>query len=91
VPILPFAPAAQNPAVLIAFDDHQIDDDISRRAAQNHRPSQRCLRRAEECRRRARLAMDAQSIEHHLKMEQRWLFLAQSRQFAERIHRFIRA
>jgi hypothetical protein len=48
-----------------------------------------CLRRAEECSRRARTAVNASAIEHYLKMEQRWLFLAQSRQFAERIARFI--
>jgi hypothetical protein len=54
-------------------------------------PVSECLRRAEECRRRAKTAMGAASIEHHLKMEQRWLFLASSRQFAERIGRFIAA
>lgn len=53
-------------------------------------PANECLRRAEECRRRARIAMDAASIEQFLKMEQRWLRLAQSQQFAERVARFIR-
>ena len=48
-----------------------------------------CLRRAEECGRRARTAVDASSIKHHLTMEQRWLFLARSRRFAERIARLI--
>src|SRR5262249_8284089 len=48
-----------------------------------------CLRRAEEAGRRARTAIDARSIEHYLKMEQRWLFLARSRQFQERVERFL--
>jgi hypothetical protein len=48
-----------------------------------------CLRRAEECGRHARTSYDAASIAHYLKMEQRWLFLASSRQFAERMYRFI--
>jgi len=51
-------------------------------------PISECLRRAEECRRHARTALDAHSIEHFLKMEERWLFLAGSRQFAERLARF---
>ena len=46
-------------------------------------PVTECLRRAEDCRRRSRIAMEATSIEHFLKMEQRWLFVAGSRQFAE--------
>ena len=54
-------------------------------------PVSECLRRAEESRRRAKIAMDGASIEHFLKMEQRWLLFAQSRQFAERLERFIRA
>lgn len=54
-------------------------------------PVSECLRRAEECRRRAKIAFDAASIEHYLKMEQRWLFLAGSQQFAERIARFTAA
>jgi hypothetical protein len=54
-------------------------------------PVSECLRRAEDCARRARMAIDARSIEHYLKMEQRWLFLAQSRQFAERVERFLRS
>ena len=54
-------------------------------------PVSECLRRAEECRPRARTAMDAASIEHFLRVEQRWLFLAQNKQFAERVQRFIRA
>jgi hypothetical protein len=52
-------------------------------------PVSECLRRAEECGRRARTAFNAHSIEHFLKMAQRWLFLAQSRQFAERLERFL--
>jgi len=54
-------------------------------------PVSECLRRAEECRRRSKIAMGAASIEHFLKMEQRWLLLAESRQFAERLERFISA
>ena len=50
-----------------------------------------CLRRAEACHRQAKTALNAHAIEHFLKMEQRWLFLAQSRQFAERIQRFLQA
>lgn len=50
-----------------------------------------CLLRAEECGRRAKTAISAEAIEHYLKMEQRWLFLAQSRRFAERIQRFLQA
>jgi hypothetical protein len=53
------------------------------------KPVAECVRRAEECGRRARTAIDASSIEHHLKMEQRWLLLARSHQFAERVERFI--
>ena len=52
-------------------------------------PVSECLRRAEECGRRAKTAIDASSIHHFLKMEQRWLFLAQSREFSERVRRFI--
>jgi hypothetical protein len=52
-------------------------------------PVSECLRRAEECGRRARTALNASSISHYLKMEQRWLFLAHSREFAERVARFI--
>src|SRR5262245_26437504 len=52
-------------------------------------PVSECLRRAEECGRRARTAPDAHSIDHYLRMEQRWLFLANSQQFAERVSRFI--
>jgi hypothetical protein len=54
-------------------------------------PVSECLRRAEECRRRARTATHAHWIEHYLKMEERWLFLAHSRQFAERLERFLGA
>jgi hypothetical protein len=54
-------------------------------------PASECLRRAEECRRRAKTAMDAASIEHFLKMEQRWLLLAASHKFVDRVERFIRA
>jgi hypothetical protein len=52
-------------------------------------PVGECLRRAEECRRRARISPDAPSIMNYLRMEQRWLFLARSREFEERLSRFI--
>jgi hypothetical protein len=48
-----------------------------------------CLSRAEECGRHAKTTIDASSIQHFLKMEQRWLFLARSHQFAERLRRFV--
>ena len=48
-----------------------------------------CLRRAEECRRLARIAVNATLIERFLKLEERWLRLAQSRQFIERGARFL--
>jgi hypothetical protein len=51
-------------------------------------PASECLRPAEECRRRARIAIDASAIKHYLKMEQRWLFLARSHEFSERVAPF---
>jgi hypothetical protein len=46
------------------------------------------FRRAEECARRAKTAINVAAIEHFLKMEQRWLFLSRSHEFAERVSRF---
>jgi hypothetical protein len=51
-------------------------------------PVAECLRRAEECGRLSKTAIDAASIEHFLKIEQRWLFLSRSHQFNERVNRF---
>jgi hypothetical protein len=51
-------------------------------------PVAECLRRAEECGRLSKTAIDAASIDHFLKMEQRWLFLSRSHQFNERVNRF---
>jgi hypothetical protein len=53
-------------------------------------PVSECRRRAEDCGRRAITALGALSIEHFLKMEQRWFFLARSREYAERVARFSR-
>ena len=47
-----------------------------------------CLRRAEECKRLSKTALGAPSIESYLEMEQRWLNLARSYEFAERLSRF---
>jgi hypothetical protein len=54
-------------------------------------PISECLRGAEECGRLAKAALAAESIEHFLKMEQRWLFLARSPELSERLNRFTRA
>jgi len=49
---------------------------------------QDCLRRAEECRRLAKTALSASAIQGYLDMEQRWLSLAHSYDFTERLSRF---
>ena len=43
-----------------------------------------CLRRAEECKRLSKTAFSPSAIEDYLQMEQRWLNLARSYEFAER-------
>jgi hypothetical protein len=50
-------------------------------------PVSECRRRAEEYGRRARTAPDALSIQRYLQMEQRWFFLARSREYAGRVSR----
>ena len=47
-----------------------------------------CLRRAEECKRMSRTALSASAILEYLEMEQRWLALARSYEFTERLSRF---
>jgi hypothetical protein len=47
-----------------------------------------CLRRAEECKRLSKTAMIADAIKNYLDMEQRWLKLARSYEFAERLSAF---
>ena len=44
-----------------------------------------CLRRAEECRRLSKTALSASAIQDYLDMEQRWLALARSYEFSERL------
>ena len=44
-----------------------------------------CLRRAEESTRLAKTAVTAGAINDYLEMEQRWLALARSYEFAERL------
>ena len=48
-----------------------------------------CLRHAEECRRRAKTALYTSAIQDYLEMEQRWLSLARSYEFAERLSTFV--
>jgi len=48
-----------------------------------------CLRRAEECKRLAKTALSAPAIQSYLEMEQRWLNLAHSYEFAERLSTFV--
>jgi hypothetical protein len=48
-----------------------------------------CLRRAEECKRLAKTALSASAIQSYLEMEQRWLALARSYEFAERLSTFV--
>jgi hypothetical protein len=47
-----------------------------------------CLRRVEECTRLAKTAVTAGAINDYLEMEQRWLALARSYEFAERLSNF---
>ena len=47
-----------------------------------------CLHGAEECKRLAKTALTASAIKDYLEMEQRWLTLAHSYEFAERLSRF---
>ena len=47
-----------------------------------------CLRRAEECKRLSKTALTAPAIKDYLEMEQRWMKLARSYEFAERLSRF---
>ena len=47
-----------------------------------------CLRLAEECKRLSKTALTASAIKDYLEMEQRWLTLAHSYEFAERLSRF---
>ena len=49
-----------------------------------------CLSRAEECRRVSKTALSASVIEDNLDMEQRWLALARSYDFTERLSTFVR-
>ena len=49
-------------------------------------PVSECRRRAADYGRRARTAIE---IERFLEMERRWFFLARSREYAERVGRFI--
>jgi chromosome segregation ATPase len=47
-----------------------------------------CLRRAEECKRLSKTALSTSAIEEYLEMEHRWLTLARSYEFSERLSRF---
>ena len=47
-----------------------------------------CLRHAEQCKRRAKTAPSADAIKDYLDMEQRWLSLARSYEFAEWLSNF---
>jgi hypothetical protein len=47
-----------------------------------------CLRRAEECQRLSKTSLTPSAIKDYLDMEQRWLKLARSYEFAERLSRF---
>ena len=47
-----------------------------------------CLRHAEECKRLSRTGLSASAIQDYLDMEQRWLSLAHSYDFTERLSRF---
>jgi chromosome segregation ATPase len=47
-----------------------------------------CLRRAEECRRLAKTALSTSAIQDYVDMAQRWLALARSYEFTERLSRF---
>lgn len=48
-----------------------------------------CLRRAEECKRLAETALTATGKADYLDMERRWLSLARSYEFAERLSNFV--
>ena len=54
-------------------------------------PVRECLRKAEECRRVAESAADERTRSDFLDMERRWLKLAESYQFADRISGWIAA
>ena len=47
-----------------------------------------CLGRAEECKRLSKTALSASAIKDYFDMEQRWLNLARSYEFTERLSRF---
>jgi chromosome segregation ATPase len=47
-----------------------------------------CLQRAEECKRQSKTALTASAVKEYLEMEQRWLSLAHSYEFTERLSRF---
>jgi predicted transcriptional regulator len=47
------------------------------------------LRHAEECRQRAKTALNSSAIQDYLEMEQRWLSLARSYEFTEQLSRFV--
>jgi hypothetical protein len=49
-----------------------------------------CLRNAEECRRLSKIALSASAIEDYLEMELRWLQLARSYEFTERLSTFVK-
>jgi hypothetical protein len=48
-----------------------------------------CLRHAEECKRLSKTALTAFATSDYLEMEQRWLALARSYEFAERLSSFM--
>jgi hypothetical protein len=48
-----------------------------------------CLGRAEECKRLSKTALTPSAIKDYLDMEQRWLALAHSYEFAERLSSFV--
>jgi hypothetical protein len=47
-----------------------------------------CLRRAEECKRLSKTVQSPSAIQDYLEMEQRWLNLAHSYEFTERLSRY---
>ena len=47
-----------------------------------------CLRRAGECKRKSKIAVSQSAIQDYLEMEGRWLALARSYEFTERLSRF---
>jgi hypothetical protein len=50
-----------------------------------------CLRRAEKCKRWAKTALTPSAIKDYLDMEQRWLNLARSYEFSERLSAFTKS